>query len=162
MAWHLARNMPDRRIINLGVPAWGTDQELADLEAFLRRPDSPTISDIVVVVFENDFSDVQRDFDSYLGRSKPVFSVDHGALLRGRFRLGFMDRMADYSRLAWVARSEAAGFTKPPVIDTDAGAGIVLACFSGFDSWAKHVARVLQLWPIAGLIEIHGQRLRLE
>ncbi len=142
-AWRLARTMPDHRIVNLGVPGWGSDQELANLETFLQARPTPTASDIVVVMFENDFSDVQRAFDPYLGRRKPVFHAGRDSLDRGQFTLSPLDRLMDYSRLVWLVRSKAAGFSKPLPIDPDAGAGVVLASLSRIRRLGEaHGARV--------------------
>lgn len=127
-AWRLAQSMRDHRIVNLGVPGWGTDQELTSLERFLRSHRAQTISDIVVIVFENDFRDVQRALDPYLGRRKPVFHLDGTVLVGGDFTLSLVDRLMDYSRLVWLVRSKAAGLRKPRAIESDAGAAVVLAC----------------------------------
>lgn len=130
-AWLLAQRLPDHRIVNLGVPGWGTDQELAELEEVLQSRSAPRVSDIVVVVFENDFRDVQRTFDPYLGRRKPRFHINGTMLERDKFRLSPLDRLMDYSRLAWLVRSKAANLRKPRAIDSDSGTELVLACLGG-------------------------------
>lgn len=128
-AWLVAQSMPDQHVINLGVPGWGTDQELVNLENFMESGGSKTVSDIVVLMFENDFRDVQRGFDPYLARSKPVFHVNEGMLNRGgQFGLSPLDRLMDPSRLAWLIRSKAAGLRKPRRIESAAGVEVVLAC----------------------------------
>ena len=79
-AYRLARQLPDRRVVNLGVPGYGTDQELVQLEAYFDSRKTGAISDIVVLVFENAFTDTLRGLDPYLGCTKPVFHVVIGQL----------------------------------------------------------------------------------
>jgi lysophospholipase L1-like esterase len=123
----LAKQLPDRRIVNLGVTGYGTDQQLIGLERFLRSMRSVNVSDVIVVVFENDFLDVQRRFDPYLGRAKPLFRVVASTLDRGSFKLPVLDRVMDYSRLVWLVRSKLATMRGSPALNADSGAAVVLA-----------------------------------
>ena|SRR5688572_25506043 len=123
----LAEQMPDRRIVNLGVTGYGTDQQLIGLEQFLNSIGSVNVSDVIVVVFENDFLDVQRRFDPYLGRAKPLFRVVASTLDRGNFKLPVLDQVMDYSRLVWLLRSKLATMRGSPAINADSGAAVVLA-----------------------------------
>lgn len=125
--WQLSELMADRYFVNLGVPGWGTDQELLSLEDFLKANGTRHISDVVVLVCENDFSDVQRTFDTFLGRRKPLFHTGPGGLETGAFQLSWADRLMDHSRLTWVIRSKLASLVAARKIDPAAGEDIVVA-----------------------------------
>ena len=125
--WQLSELMPDQYFVNLGTPAWGPDQELLNLEDFLRANGARHISDIVVLVCENDFSDVQRAFDTFLGRRKPVFHIGSAGLEEGSFQLSWADRLMDHSRLTWVIRSRLLSLRRASPIDPAAGEDVVIA-----------------------------------
>ena len=76
-AWLLAHELP-LAVVNLGVIGYGTDQELLKLEGFLAAGSGVSGGEIVVLVFDNDFMDVQRAFEPYLARTKPRFSIAGG------------------------------------------------------------------------------------
>ena len=125
--WQLSELMKDRYFVNLGVPGWGSDQELLALEHFLGVNATRHVSDVVVLVCENDFSDVQRPFDTFLGRRKPVFRTGPGGLETGTFQLSWADRLMDHSRLTWVIRSKLASLGAGKRIDPAAGEDVVVA-----------------------------------
>jgi len=91
-AYHLARSLPFR-IVNLGVAGYGTDQQLLRLEEYFAANPNETIESVVVLVFDNDFVEVQRAQDPFLGRSKPLFKVEDGVLIREPYQLKWSDRL---------------------------------------------------------------------
>jgi hypothetical protein len=94
-------------IVNLGVVGYGTDQELVKLEEFLgaAAATKAPVEAIIVFVFDNDFVDVQRESDPYLGRTKPRFYAQ-GELVRAPYALRASDRLMDLSQLFWVVNSK--------------------------------------------------------
>lgn len=127
VAWKVARALPDRRVVNLGVAGYGTDQMLLAIEEFFRT-DSANVADIVVVAYENDFRDVQNLFDYALARSKPAFRLRGRTLDRGRFTLPLLDRAMDWSELVWLSRSKIAYALRPANAAPERGLNLVVAC----------------------------------
>jgi hypothetical protein len=125
--WMLARRTP-YRVVNLGVVGYGTCQELVKLEEYLENHPQTTIQHIVVLVFDNDFIDVQRDLEPFLGRHTPRFQVVNQALVRPRYRLPVVDRLMDMSRLFWLVRSKVALLTAHDSPAPEQGVELVLAC----------------------------------
>jgi DNA-binding CsgD family transcriptional regulator len=125
--WDLARLTP-YRIVNLAVAGYGTDQELIKLEDFLSAHPEESVKDIIVVVFDNDFTDVQHAYDRYLGRSKPRFYVSGQKLIRPPYHLSLSDHLMDISRLFWLLNSKRAQIFAPTELRSEDGVGIVLAC----------------------------------
>ncbi len=137
-AYLLARQLPHDRIVNLGAPGYGTDQELVQLEAYFKSQPPGTVSDIVVLVFENDFTDTLRGWDPYLGRTKPVFRIVDGRLVREDFRLSVWDTAMDTSRLIWLVNSKWAGLrSRPASAPLQTGVGVVAACLEAMRSIAQ-------------------------
>lgn len=129
-AWRMAHNITDRRVINLGVVGWGTDQELIDLESFFRSRGSQHVQDIVVLVYENDLRDVQRRLEPFLGYHKPRFQLKNGVIDRGDFHRSFFERLMDHSRLAWAIRIKTTTLEETSKIQSDPGEEMVLACLN--------------------------------
>ncbi len=125
--WSLAR---DRRyrVVNLGVGGYGTQQELLQLERFLESQPGVAIGPVIVIVYENDFLDVQRDRDPWLGRSKPRFDVVEGALVRRPFEVPASERLMDRSWLYWLLRSKYVLLTASPELTHEKGTEVVVAC----------------------------------
>ena len=142
VAWLLARALRDRNVINLGVAGYGTDQELLATEEFFRAG-GKAVSDIVVVAFENDFSDVENSFDYALARSKPTVGLRGLTIERRRYRLSLLDRVMDRSRLVWLARTQLMYRLRPLPIPTASGVDIVVACLDEIRRVGRqHDARV--------------------
>lgn len=135
--WRIAQAKPDRRVINLGVAGWGSDQELLGLERFLAARKPVSVRDIVVLVYENDFRDVQRHLEPFLGYHKPVFSLEDGRINRGTFNRSFYERLMDYSRLAWAIRIKTTSLAETSRIQSDPGAEMVLACLASIRQLAE-------------------------
>jgi hypothetical protein len=123
-AWRLAS--AGLRVVNLGVLGYGTEQETLSVEDFIAsHPQSP-IAAIVVFVFDNDFVDVQRSLDPYLGRTRPVLRSEGGRLARAPYRVGVVERVMDVSRLAWLLRSQASLALRSPDPPLETGVDLVL------------------------------------
>jgi hypothetical protein len=142
IAWRLAQQVPERQIIDLGVAGYGTDQELLSVEKFFRaRRDS--VSDIVVVMYENDFRDVQASFDYALARSKPTFRLNGQRLERNPYAQSFLDHLMDYSRLVWLGRTKVMYSIMPPKPAPGNGVDLVNACLAAIRKVGnEHNARV--------------------
>lgn len=102
--WIIARELP-LRVVNLGVLGYGTDQALLALEEYLAASPEIRVKEIVVLLFENDFLDVQRSVELYLARTKPRFRSRGGLLERSVYSLTPTDRLMDGSKLFWLLRS---------------------------------------------------------
>ena len=141
-AWFLARQTP-YYIVNLGVGGYGTDQELVQLEEFLKAKPDLEVRHIILFVCENDFFDVQRDYHPAIARSKPMFHVSGTELVRGNFQPTRSDWLMDFSRFFWYvnnAYSIAHSKRYPPV---EPGIELVAACLREMQHLA--VARGAQL-----------------
>jgi hypothetical protein len=125
-AWMLARRTP-YHVVNLGVVGYGTCQELVKLEEYFENHPQ-TIQHIVVLVFDNDFTDVQRDLEPYLGRHTPRFRIVNQALVRPLYQVPVADRLMDMSRLFWLLRSKLALLTAHASPPPERGVDLVLAC----------------------------------
>ena len=142
-AHRLAVARPDRRIVNLGVPGWGSDQEMLSLERFFSTSGVARVSDVVVLVYENDFRDVQRRIDPRLGYKKPLLRANGDSLQRMPFHVSLGARFMDHSMLAWIAETQTAGLRAPKNLDTDAGIDVVVSCVRAMRRIAEaHGARV--------------------
>src|SRR5260370_4347035 len=108
-AWKLARRT-SYNVINLGVVGYGTDQELVKLEEFLAARPNLQVKHIIVLVFDNDFTDVQKSFDPYLGRSKPKFYTVGQSMARDQYELSWSDYLMDNSRLSWLLKRKLPQF----------------------------------------------------
>jgi lysophospholipase L1-like esterase len=82
-AWSAAHSLTE--VVNLGVPAYGTDQELVALEKYglAFHPDL-----VILHLCVNDFADVSYDHDwrmwEGVTRYKPFFVLENGELVRKR------------------------------------------------------------------------------
>jgi len=126
-AWILAHET-SLNVVNLGVLGYGTDQELASLKAYLEAHPTLDVRDVVVLVFDNDFIDVQVDYHPALGRSKPRFRLTDGQLQTAGYRRSLSDRLMDLSSLYWLINSKRALLFKKPEPDVAGGSEAVLAC----------------------------------
>jgi len=75
-----------------------------------------------------DLADVQRSYDPYLARTKPLFHTDGERLIRGDYTLSGWDRLMDASRLFWVLRSGWSRYFAPPKLPLEAGVDVVVGC----------------------------------
>jgi lysophospholipase L1-like esterase len=125
--WLLASKM-GFRVINLGVPGYGTDQELLALEDFFEAHSWLAVSDVVLFVCQNDFQDVQSNYDRFLGRSKPRFAIVGGSLERDHYARTTADRLMDVSELFWLVNSKRALIVSRPPPDPAPGIPLVSAC----------------------------------
>ena len=138
----LANTLRGHHVINLGIAGYGSDQELLSIEDYFRTG-SHSVSDIVVVVYENDFRDVQKSFDFALARSKPVFRVSGQQLERGSYALSLLDRLMDHSHLVWLVRSKITYRFRPPEVRPESGVDVVVACLEEIRRVGRaHHARV--------------------
>jgi hypothetical protein len=115
------------RVVNLGVLGYGTEQEALSVEVFVAAHPNDRIGAIVVFVFDNDFVDVQRPLDPYLGRTRPIVRAEGGRLVRAPYRVGAIERLMDVSRLVWLLRSQATLALRAPDPPVEAGVDRVLA-----------------------------------
>jgi hypothetical protein len=127
-AWPLAHELPNNDVVDLGVLGYGTDAELIKLEEYLETNPDVTVSDIVVFVYLYDLVDVQRSYDPYLARSKPLFHTDGERLIRGDYTLSGWDRLMDVSRLFWILRSGWSRYFAPPKLPREGGVDVVVGC----------------------------------
>ena len=125
--WILAHET-SLNVVNLGVLGYGTDQELVCLRAYLEAHPALEVRDVVVLVFDNDFIDVQVGFHPALGRTKPCFRLGDGPLETGGYRRSLSDRLMDVSSLYWLINSKRALFFKDPEPLVAGGSEVVLAC----------------------------------
>lgn len=126
-AWKLARQTP-YNVINLGVVGYGTEQELVKLEEFLAARPNLQVKHIIVLVFDNDFTDVQKSSDPHLGRSKPKFHTVGQSLARDEYKLPWSDYFMDNSRLFWLLKSKLAQVISHSTPPSERGIDLVLAC----------------------------------
>jgi len=120
----------------LGVAGYGTDQELLKLKGFFKTNPGVIVSDIIVLVYENDFVDIQRSFDPFLGRSKPLFHLAGKNLSRNDYHLSFGDHLMDVSRLVWLINSKRSSFIKPVNLPMESGIDLVIACLDAIQTLA--------------------------
>lgn len=125
--WMLARRTP-YHVVNLGVAGYGTCEELVKLEEFFENWPQTTIQHVVVLVYDNDFTDVQRGLDPSLGRHRPRCDIVDQTLFRPRFQLPIADRLMDMSYLFWLVRSKLALLTLHNSPPPERGVDLVLVC----------------------------------
>lgn len=143
LGWRLAAALPGRHVINLGVAGYGSDQELLSVGDFFNNAGAAIVSDIVVVVYENDFRDVQSSFDYALARSKPLFHLNGQRLERGSYRLSRLDRLMDASALAWLTRTKLMYHFRPAEPSVERGLDLVVACLQEIERLGSvHSTRV--------------------
>lgn len=135
VAWILARETP-YKIVNLGVLGYGTDQELVKLEEFLEANPKERLGAIIVLVFDNDFIDVQQARAPSLGRTKPKFVV-HGELIRTAYMPGVSDRLMDISRLFWLLNSKRTALLASENPSPYAGLDVVISCLQSMRRLAE-------------------------
>jgi hypothetical protein len=128
VANQLARSAAERAVVNLGVPGYGTDQELVSLEKYYGGGGTRNAGDVVIVVFENDFRDVQRHRDPWLGYAKPVYAAQAGVLERPTFHRPVWELLMDHSRLVWLVVTKVTNATDHTVLASDAGEDMVVSC----------------------------------
>jgi hypothetical protein len=118
----------DRKVVNQGVFGYGTDQQLIRLSEYLEKHPDQRIGDVVVLVLDNDMTDVQLGYLHYLGRSKPLFELADDKLIQPAYRPNLSDRLMDMSYAYWLFNGKLAirlGTTK---LDPAAGIPMVVAC----------------------------------
>jgi hypothetical protein len=135
-AWILAMET-SWHIVNLGVLGYGTDQELLGLVDYLEAHPSLSVSDIVVLVFENDFVDVQTNYYPPLARSKPRFGIVDGKLNKPPYRLSLSDHLMDVSRLYGLLNGKRDFLLKDRDPDGADGVELVIACLESMRALAK-------------------------
>jgi hypothetical protein len=130
------------RVVNMGVLGWGSDQELIGLADYLEAHSTQKVRDIVVFVSDNDFTDVQTGYQTYLGRSKPYCRLVDGKLESIEYRPTLSDRLMDVSYLYWLFNSKRAYLVGGPQHDAAAGIDLVVACVHAMRDLARqHGAR---------------------
>jgi hypothetical protein len=127
-AWILA-NKSNLNIINLGVLGFAPDQELISLQDYLDAHPTLPVRDVVVLVCDNDFDEIQVS-QHYLARSKPLFRLVGGQLDQGSYHLSFSDRLMDWSYVYWLINSKCALVFGKGFPDSVAGVDLVVACIS--------------------------------
>jgi hypothetical protein len=129
-AWILAHEM-SRKVVNLGVFGHGTDQQLICLARFLEAHPDLDIGDIVVLVLDNEMTDVQLSYQGYIGRTKPWFRLTKGKLEEPPYRPSLSDRLMDVSYLYWILNGKRAFLMdRNPSIDPVRGIDVVVECLS--------------------------------
>jgi hypothetical protein len=150
-AWALARSTP-YNVVNLAVLGYGTDQELVRLEDFFAARPSALVKHIIVLIFDNDFSDAQTAH-TYLGRSKPLFSVSGQELVRPKYEPSWADHLMDVSRLFWLISNKYALISTGPRPPTENGIDVVLACLKAMRRLAESRGAELHLFAYHRLKE---------
>ncbi len=110
------------RVVNLGVPGYGTNQELLALRRYLGHQHGP-VAWVVVVVVVNDGKDVRTSFQNM--RHKPTAFLEAGVLRLAPFDLPISDRLMDISVIFSLWRYIAG---RTPVTAAGDGPAIVAAC----------------------------------
>jgi hypothetical protein len=141
LGWLLAHDMP-LDVVNLAVLGYGTDQELVSLESYLADHPAVQVSDVIVFVTENDFTDVQSTY-GFLARTRPHFRIVDGNLVRPAYSLSLTDRLMDVSYLFWFVNSKCAENFYPAIVDPAPGIDLVVACVAEMRAVAaRHGARL--------------------
>lgn len=117
-------------VVNLGVAGYGSDQELVKLEEFFAAEPERKIAHVITIVFDNDFTDVQRSYDPFFGRTKPVFKVMDNGLIRNNYKPHLSDFFMDYSRLFWLINSKLALLTRGAAPPPENGISLVATCLT--------------------------------
>jgi hypothetical protein len=135
-AWILAHEM-SRNVITLGVFGHGTDQQLIRLAAFLEAHPTLDVGDVVVLVLDNEMTDVQLSYQRYLGRTKPCFRLRDGKLEQPAYRPSLSDRLMDVSYLYWILNGKRAFFMESDTgVDPVRGIDMVVECLSAMRNMA--------------------------
>jgi hypothetical protein len=136
IGWMIAENS-SRKVINLGVLGFDTGQQLIALESYIRHNPDQAIGDIIVLVFENDFREIQLKYAPIIGRTKPYFHTSDGVLKKEIYQRGIQDLMMDRSRLYWLVKSEIVKLLPHDQVDALAGVDVVLKCLGAMRSIAE-------------------------
>jgi hypothetical protein len=135
-----AQTHPRLRVANMGVPAYGSDQEYLMLRRHLALVREGGV--VVVLTFVNDFDDIRDRWDD--ARLKPWFALEGGKLVLHRPH-SLLNSLCWYSRTAYVV----AHFT--------IAAGAIAPKIRGHDAYADRLYGAL-ITRIAELVaQRHGQ-----
>ncbi len=144
----LAEKMPHYQVLNASVSGYSIDQYYLYLRRIIDEV-KPKI--IVVGLFTgNDYQVTAREFS--WGTSKPLFTVENGALVRANEGAGCIDDLSQslLFRSLWRTRETAMGminaFCKPRELRRSEAEAVIAKLFSGMDGLgAKYGARPLYL-----------------
>jgi hypothetical protein len=126
-AWSLAHQVP-WHVVNLGVVGYGTDQELLILDAYLQAHANSEVRDVVVLLFDNDFVDVQWNFHPYMPRSKPTFRLVGGRLQLQSYSPTNSDRLKDVSFLYSFLCNRWSSLVTVMPPEAEGGVDLAIAC----------------------------------
>ena len=136
--------VPTIASVNLGVPGYGTDQQV--LRAREQLPLLKNGDVVLILVYGNDFHDVARTRHS--GRSKPWYELSGDSLIRHDPEIGLVERMRGQSYLFSVFASQ---FEHDPLYEErlPQSLDIVRALLKTFSAEVK--SRGVELW-----LALHG------
>jgi hypothetical protein len=125
VAAHIARK--GFHVVNLGVPGYGTHQELLALRRYLEHSRADYV---VTVVAANDFDDVLSSYQHM--RHRPTASLRDSKLQLDEFRAPFSDYLIDRSYLFALLRYA----NNHPIRNAGDGPAVVAACLSAINAEA--------------------------
>jgi hypothetical protein len=128
-AWRLGAST-GRRVVNLGVPGYGPGQQLLRLQRYLAENPATPVTDIVVLAFENDLTEVLQDFQPYLGMSKPRFELRQSRLEPRSYEPSLADKLMNHSVLFSLVRTQLAWHAREAPPDPAEGVELVSECLA--------------------------------
>ena len=140
----LMEQVPTVATVNVGVPGYGTDQQVLRAREYLPLIKNGDV--VLILVYGNDFHDVARTRNS--GRSKPWYTLSGDSLILHNPDIGLVERMREKSYLFSVFASK---FEHDPLYEErlTQSLDIVRAFLKTFSAEVK--SRGAELW-----IALHG------